>query len=161
MVSIGQWGWRPVLIRHVTSQLPAFAHEYAPDWARESKLFTTSRPSGSLSTSMGLRFPNAGTIPVSHTDSAILVIERQISASAKGLSERYLSLTRPTGDFKNDAFLQFTDFLEDAFSDLWWQNSGHWGRLPQFLRSVGSPQCLTPLAMLQDVFPLKPQACRT
>jgi hypothetical protein len=67
----------------------------------------------------------------------------------------------PTGDFKNDAFLQVADFLEDALSDIWWQNSGHRGRLPQFLRSVGSPQCLAPLAMLKDVFPLNPQARRS
>src|SRR3989344_2036982 len=85
MVSIGQWGWRPVLIRHVTSQLPAFAHEYAPDWARESKLFTTSRPSGSLSTSMGLRFPNAGTIPVSQRSSHALASKPAFSPDSASM----------------------------------------------------------------------------
>ncbi len=48
-----------------TCQPRAYSYENAPDWTRMSKLRTTSRPPGSLSTSRGLRSPNAGTTPTS------------------------------------------------------------------------------------------------
>ena len=54
----GQGGFR-------TRQPRAYSYENAPDWTRMSKLRTTSRPPGSLSTSRGLRSPNAGTTPTS------------------------------------------------------------------------------------------------